>query len=194
MRESTCHHSDEHLFLSMQKGNEKAFDALFLKYYGVLCAYAKQFVGFEEREEIVQGVMVWLWENRERVNIETSPKNYLFRAVKNSCFTLINRNETKQRIVNKLYDQRQAAYEDPDFYVVEELSEKIEAALERLPPPYREAFELNRFQNMTYNEIACRLDVSPKTIDYRIQQALKILRVELKEYLPLLLWMALGRG
>lgn len=77
-------------------------------------------------------------------------------------------------------------YEDPDFYIVEELAGKIETAIMRLPESYREAFELNRFQNMTYNEIAFKLGVSPKTIDYKIQQALKILRHELKEYLPLL--------
>lgn len=188
MKETTCNQSDEHLFFNIQKGDEKAFDTLFLKYYGMLCAYAKQFVGFEEREEIVQDVMVWIWENKAMISIETSPKNYLFRAVKNSCFTLINRNETKQRIVDKLYEHAQAVYEDPDFYVVEELSEKIELALKRLPDTYREAFELNRFQNMTYSEIANQMKVSPKTIDYRIQQALKLLRVELKDYLPLLTW------
>ena len=68
-----------------------------------------------------------------------------------------------------------------------ELTEKIEEALARLPENIREAFELNRFQNLTYNEIAERLGVSPKTIDYRIQQALKQLRIDLKDYLPVLL-------
>lgn len=188
MTESTCNYSDEQLFRSIQKGDEKAFDALFLKYYGALCAYAKQFVGYEEREEIVQDVMAWLWQNKKMITIETSPKNYLFRAVKNSCFTLINRQEIKQRILSNLYDDVPSYYEDPDFYIVKELSEKIELALSRLPATYREAFELNRFQKMTYNEIANKLDVSPKTIDYRIQQALKLLRVELKDYLPLILF------
>lgn len=187
MKDATINQSDEALFLNIQKGDEKAFDTLFLKYYGVLCAYAKQFVGFEEREEIVQDVMVWLWENRAMVSIETSPKHYLFRAVKNSCFSLINRNETRLRIVAKLHEHLHTVYEDCDFYIVEELSEQIERALNRLPDTYREAFELNRFQNMTYREIADKLQVSSKTIDYRIQQSLKLLRIELKEYLPLLL-------
>ena len=71
--------------------------------------------------------------------------------------------------------------------MVEELTRNIEAALARLPESYREAFEMNRFQNMTYNEIAQKLNVSSKTVDYRIQQALKLLRVELKDYLPLLM-------
>ena len=54
---------------------------------------------------------------------------------------------------------------------------------------YRKAFEMNRFEEMTYNEIAERTGVSPKTIAYRISQALKILRTELKDYIPLLVWL-----
>lgn len=178
---------DAILFEKIQWGDEKAFDILFLKYYPSLCAYARQFVEYDDGQEIVQDVMVWLWENREMHTFEVSPKSYLFKAVKNRCLTLINRNEIKQRIIHTLYDNLQPGYEDPDFYVVEELSRKIEEALQRLPDTYREAFEMNRFQHLTYNEIATHLDVSPKTVDYRIQQALKLLRIELKDYLPLLL-------
>ena len=118
---------------------------------------------------------------------ESSLNSYLFKAVKNRCLTLINRNEVKQRIEKMIFDNLQSQYDDPDFYAIQELTEKIEEALARLPENVREAFELNRFQNLTYNEIAERLGVSPKTIDYRIQQALKQLRIDLKEYLPLLL-------
>lgn len=64
---------------------------------------------------------------------EISPKSYLFKAVKNRCLTLISRNEIKQKIINTLYDNQQLEYEDPDFYIVEELSRKIEEALQRLP-------------------------------------------------------------
>ena len=179
--------TDEVLFEKIQAGDVKAFDVLFMRYYPLLCAYAKQFVDFDDGQEIVQDVMVWFWENSSMQVIESSPKNYLFRAVKNRCLTLINRNELKQRIVDSMSVNMQSQYEDPDFYVVEELTRNIEAALARLPETYREAFEMNRFQNMTYHEIAKKLNVSSKTVDYRIQQALKLLRVELKDYLPLLM-------
>lgn len=179
--------NDDILFQRIQTGDVKAFDVLFLRYYPLLCAYAKRYVDFDDGQEIVQDVMVWFWENRNMQVIESSLRNYLFKAVKNRCLTLINRNELKQHIVNTLYDNLQSHYEDPDFYVVEELARNIEAALSRLPESYREAFEMNRFHNMTYQEIAQKLNVSSKTIDYRIQQALKLLRVELKDYLPLLM-------
>lgn len=179
--------TDEVLFEKIQAGDVKAFDILFMRYYPLLCAYAKQFVDFDDGQEIVQDVMVWFWENSCMQVIESSPKNYLFRAVKNRCLTLINRNELKQRVVSSMYENQQSQYEDPDFYIVEELTRNIESALSRLPETYREAFEMNRFQSMTYNEIAEKLNVSSKTVDYRIQQALKLLRVELKDYLPLLM-------
>lgn len=179
--------NDEVLFQRIQAGDVKAFDVLFMRYYPLLCAYAKRFVDFDDGQEIVQDVMVWFWENSSMQVIESSPKSYLFKAVKNRCLTLINRNELKQRIVESLSVNSQMHYEDPDFYVVEELTRNIEAALSRLPDSYREAFEMNRFQNMTYSEIATKLNVSSKTVDYRIQQALKLLRVELKDYLPLLM-------
>ena len=177
---------DNQLFQAVKEGDKKAFDTLFLRYYPMLCAYAKQFVDLEDGKEIVQDVMVWFWENKEMQTFDTSLKNYLFKSVRNRCLTLTNRNEIKQRIQKKLQVHMEQLYEDPDFYIVEELAGKIETAIMRLPESYREAFELNRFQNMTYNEIAFKLGVSPNTIDYKIQQALKILRHELKEYLPLL--------
>lgn len=186
MLNETQYSTDESLFQSLINGDEKAFDILFLKYYPSLCAYARQFVEYDDGQEIVQDVMVWLWENREMHAFEVSPKSYLFKVVKNRCLTLISRNEVKRRIIHTLYNTQQLYYEDPDFYIVEELTQKIEEALKRLPDNYREAFEMNRFRNMTYGEIAAQLGVSSQTVAYRIQQALKQLRLELKDYLPIL--------
>lgn len=175
------------LFASIQNGDQKAFDRFFLKYYPVLCSYANQYVDFENGEEIVQEIMIWLWENKEVVVIESSPISYLFRAVRNNCLKQINKDELRKNILTILYSHSDTPYDDPDFYIVEELTSKIEKALQELPESYREAFEMNRFQDMTYQEIATKLNISSKTVDYRIQQALKILRVKLKDYLPLLL-------
>lgn len=178
---------DEALFCQIQQGDEDAFEALFCRHYAALCAYARMFVEPEDGQEIVSDVMVWLWENRGMQTFELSLKSYLFRSVKNRCLTLITHNEVKQRVEQHIFDRHQSQYDDPDFYIVNELTGKIEEALARLPENVREAFELNRFKKLTYNEIAARQGVSPKTVDYRIQQALKQLRVELKDYLPLLL-------
>jgi RNA polymerase sigma-70 factor (ECF subfamily) len=177
------------LFEALREGDKKAFDRLFLKYYPRLCAYARQYVNFNDAEEIVQDIMIWFWENRSMQVFESSLKSYLFKAVKNRCITLINRNELRRRIMYTVHKDMEHIYEDPDFYVAEELTNKIEEALQSLPQTYREAFELNRFYKMSYKEIAEQMNISSKTVDYRIQQALKILRVKLKDYLPLLLFL-----
>lgn len=186
MQQETIVNEEECLFISIQEGDKKAFNAFFLKYYPALCSYATQFVDFENSEEISQDVMVWLWENRKTVTIESSLISYLFKMIRNRCLTLINHNEMKNKILGLLYNHLENQFDDPNFYIVEELSERIESAIKSLPDSYRIAFEMNRFENMTYQEIANQLNISPKTVDYRIQQALKILRVKLKDYLPLL--------
>lgn len=189
MQQKINSQEDSLLYASIRSGDEKAFDTFFLKYYPILCAYAHQFVDFEDGQEIVQDIMVWFWENREMQVFDTSLRSYLFKAVKNRCLTLIHHNEIKKRISDSWHEHMQNVYEDPDFYIVEELTQKIETAISHLPDTYRDAFERNRFQCMTYQEIAQSMNISPKTVDYRIQQALKMLRTELKDYLPLLLFL-----
>ncbi len=180
---------NERLFESLRRGNKKAFDTFFLRYYPVLCAYATQFVGIDDAEEIVQDMMVGIWERRKEIAVDSSLNGYLFRAVKNRCINHMDKLRLHQQVHSFMAGRWQTQFEDPDFYIVEELTGKIEEALAKLPATYREAFVLNRIDGRTYQEIAAALDVSSKTIDYRIRQALKILRVELKDYLPLLCWL-----
>ena len=178
---------DIQLFTSIQKGDKKAFDLFFLKYYPRLCSYACQYVNFDNSEEIVQEIMIWLWENRNMIKIESSPIPYLFRAVRNNCLRQKNRDELKNKILTILYNHTNTPYDNPNFYIEEELIRKIEKSIQDLPENYRQAFEMNRFQDMTYKEIASHLNISSKTVAYRIQQALKILRIKLKDYMPLLI-------
>ena len=76
-------------------------------------------------------------------------------------------------------------FDNPDFYLENELFRLYENALKQLPKDYREAYEMNRNHRMTHKEIAEKLNVSPQTVNYRIGQALKLLRIALKDYLPL---------
>ncbi len=178
---------DTSLLFAMQKGDRNAFDRLFQKYYPILCTYCYRFVRLEDAEEIVQDVMLWLWENHERPVIEYSLKQYLFKAVYNRSITRVVQNEVKQRADTAYHERMVATLEDVDIYQINEMSRHIQQAIEELPQSYREAFIMHRFRNLSYKEIAEILNISPKTVDYRIQQSLKILRTKLKDYLPLLL-------
>ena len=172
---------------SINKLDEDKFNKLYIEYYPLLLAYARNFVTHEDAEETVQDVMIWLWENRATVEIKGSLKSYLFRSVRNGCMTRITQGQAQQRLQQAIFEKIQPFYEDVDLYTVEALTKKIEEAINRLPETYRIAFEKNRFEDKTYPEIASELNVSVKTVEYRMSQALKQLRTELKDYLPLAL-------
>ena len=179
---------DPDCLTGLRAGNEKSFDAIYKQYYSGLCAFASQYVSATDCEEIVQDVMMWLWENRQTIANETTLRSLLFTITKNKCLNSIAHQRVKKQIHEKLYQKFIVQFEDPDFYIPGELMEKLDQVIKNLPDDYRKAFEMNRFEDFTYKEIAEKLDLSEKTIAYRISQSLKILRKELKDYLPFLIW------
>ncbi len=100
----------------------------------MLCTYCYRFVRLEDAEEIVQDVMLWLWENRERPIIEYSLKQYLFKAVYHRCMTRIAQNEVKQRADTAYYERMFAMLQEVDIYQINELSKHIQRAINELPP------------------------------------------------------------
>lgn len=174
---------DTLLFIRFKNGSEDAYKQLFLRYYAPLLAFASRFLSKTEAEEVVQDLMLYLWEKRGDLLIESSLKSYLFAATKNRCFHVIEKRNIHERIHANIYDKLKNELEDPDYYMLGELSEKINLAIGQLPASYKQTFELSRFSDLTNVEIAKELGVSVKTVEYRISQALKILRKDLKDYL-----------
>lgn len=183
----TYQSDNDFLLSAVQRGDQKAFDTLFRRYYPMLCAYGHRFVELEDAEEIVEDSLLWIWENRETLVIESSLNSYPFKMVYRRALNKLAHIDATQRADTRFYEEMQEMLQDTDYYQIEELAKRIEDAVAALPESYREAFVMHRFRDMSYKEIAETLGVSPKTIDYRIQQALKQLRVDLKDYLPLLL-------
>lgn len=174
----------------LKEGNEQAFEGVYKEYYKGLCAFASHYISdIDESEEIVQDVMMWLWENRSSLLPEMSLKSLLFTIVKNKCLNSLSHTQIKQRVHETLYATFADQFEDPDLYLENELMSRLDKAIQDLPEEYRKAFTMNRFENLTYNEIAEKAGVSPKTIAYRISQSLKLLREDLKDYLPLLVFL-----
>lgn len=82
--------SDTCLLNRLVDGEMKAYEEIFVRYYPTLCAYARMYVKREETaENIVQDLMLWLWENRTVLCISTSLPKYLFGAVRNNCLTYL---------------------------------------------------------------------------------------------------------
>ena len=171
---------------ALNEGHECVFDAVYRHYFKKLCAFCSQYIpDLEETEEIVQETMVWLWENRLTLKAELTLKSLLFTIVKNKALNLISHYEIKQKVHEEIHQKYESTFENPDFYDQDELLRIYRQSLEQMPKDIREAFLMNRNQQLTHKEIALILNVSPQTVNYRIGQALKILRHALKDYLPI---------
>lgn len=176
---------DDQDIIGLRTGDELYFEKVYKKYFAGLTAFASQYISLEDAKSIVQETMLWLWENRASLNPNLSLKSLLFTIVKNKSLNKITHIETKSRVLQIIEEKYQEQLSDPDFYLEKELIGLYEQALEKLPQEFRKAFEMNRLDGFTHKEIADKLGVSPQTINYRIGQALKILRKELRDYLPL---------
>lgn len=186
MKISKSSENIQELFGAFLHGNEEAFDLLFEKYYPIFCAYAQRFVSLEDAEEIVQDILLWLYNNKTMLVIESSLSGYIFKMIYHRSLNKIASQEVKRRVDTLYFENNESILYDIDAFQIEELSKRINEAIANLPEKYREAFVMHRFKEMSYKEIAIKLDVSVKTIDYRIQQALKQLRTDLQEYFLLL--------
>jgi len=170
-------------------GDKTAFELLFRFYYPGLVVYASQLIlDSENAEEIVQDFFVKLWEKRQQISANYTFKNYLFTSVKNHSFNFLKREKIKGNIIEDLRQLTKGniLYE-PDLFMDSELQAELRKAFEKLPPRTREVFDMSRFGGLNNEEIAQKLNISKRTVETQISNALKILRVELKDYLTLLL-------
>lgn len=171
----------------LQTDNGEYFEVVYKYYFASLYAYATQYVEKEIAEGLVQDTMLWLWENRTSLISELSLKSLLFTIVKNKCLNRINHEKTKNRIHESIKEKYESLFDEPDFYLGNELFTLFHEAMERLPQKFRETFEMSRMGGMTHKEIASQLGVSHQTVNYRLGKALELLRKELKDYLPIFL-------
>lgn len=172
--------------------DEESFEAVFKTYYKALHAYAMAILKESETaEEIVQSVFLKLWEKRETLEISSSLKAYLYRAVYHDSLNHIKHLQVKRKHWDHAhYEMTQGKPEQVGEQIKgqeNELYERFQLALEKLPDKCRMVFNLSRFEELKYQQIADRLEISIKTVEAHMGKALKTLRVELAEFLPLLL-------
>ena len=177
----------------LKSGNHAAYKQLFTIWYEPLCSYAFSIVrSMDEAEDIVQKMFCKLWDQRNELNIKTSVKSYLYRAVHNSCLNKIKQTKTRtEHDQLYAYNTSDGLSNDANNVEYSELQQQVNRALEKLPPKCKEVFELSRMQQLSYAEIADKLQISTNTVENHIAKALKLLRSGLKEFLAILLILVL---
>lgn len=175
------------IFEEMKKGKEYAFDYFFNYYYPGLCVFAQKIISLPEGQakDIVQDVFVKLWNDREKLDIKTSIRSYLFVSVRNRCMDVL-RKKSRSFQLKEMSDGHDVAEQSFETYILSELENLFNESLNKLPERCREVFELSRLQGLKNREIAEKLNLSEKTVENQMTKALHVLREELKDYLPLL--------
>lgn len=174
---------DIEIIRRIREGDIGQFESLFRSSYVSLVRYAKTLIkDHDTAEEIVQDLFFRLWQDKEKLNIESSLNGYLFRAVHNKCLHFIEHNRVVERFAEEMSYRQPENQESPsDILQYGELQARIAGILERLPERCGQIFYLSRFEGLKYNEIAEKLSVSVKTVESNMGRALKEFRKELKE-------------
>jgi RNA polymerase sigma-70 factor (ECF subfamily) len=180
---------EKDLIVRLKDGDQTAFELLFHFYYSGLVLFSTQFTtDRNEAEEIVQDFFVKFWQRHAQISLTESLKSYFFLSVKNSSLNFLKHKKVEEKYIRKMTEMadRHLAY-DPDLYVDSELQEKVKQAIDLLPEKCREVFVMSRLRGMRNDDIAAELNISKRTVETQISKALKVLRVELKDYVALLI-------
>ena len=173
-------------------GDEPSFEKIYRYYFPRLNHFARQYLfDIEASKNIVQDVFTELWATRNTLRIDTNLHAWLFTVTKNKSLKMISHlksrhnydNYIKNRELDINYNSLDAF--DTSTIIFEELQIQIKTALEKLPHACRRVFEMNRFEDKKNREIAEELNLSIKTIEAQISKALRSLKSDLKDYLPL---------
>lgn len=185
-------HTDQQLLTRLQNDDKLALEILFKTYYAPLVRFAKNILkNKEQAEDIVQEVFLKIWDKRNEIKITTSFKAYLYMAVRNACFNTLKINERKYWLNDDLENDEQFSVNEIAVTLeAKELNQKINRIIDLLPEKCRITFQLSRFENMSYKEIAESMNVSVKTVENQIGKALSILRNSLSPHLSLFIFIA----
>jgi RNA polymerase sigma-70 factor (ECF subfamily) len=173
----------------LAKRDESTFEQVFKTHFKSLHAYAFTILKDpDEAEEVVQQVFFRLWERSENLSIEGPVAAYLYRAVHNESLNLLKHEKVKStHRLHVAYSMKNETDQASKKVTSGELEKKLHAALNELPEQCRTIFQLSRFNELKYREIADRLGISIKTVENQMGKALKLLRVKLVDFLPFIL-------
>lgn len=187
LNQATIDHkfSDElFIFGRMADGDSHALQFFFDKYYDNLCNYVNLYLHDPSiSEDIVQEIFIYFWEKRGAIKIESSVKSYLFRASRNKFLNHL-RNEKSHQAIKMEVVSGIETFVNPEDNLIDsgQLEVIIDSVVANLPSRCREVYVLHRNDNLSYREIASRMNISEKTVENQMSIALKRLKEQLAPY------------
>lgn len=171
-------------------GSVQAFEEIYREYLQRVIYFARQYLPDEESaKSTAHDVFLSLWENHQAIDVSQNFSAYIFTITKNKCLNRLKHLQIQQKYAQgqglamlKLHEEA-LSDKTSDLLLANEFNLAFGSALKNLSPKIKEAFILSRFKQLSYKDIAIRQTVSVKTVEYRIMQALKHIRKEMKDFL-----------
>jgi RNA polymerase sigma-70 factor (ECF subfamily) len=160
-----------------------AVEILFRQYYDPLVHYSFRYVkNIQTAEDVVHDIFLKLWINRHKIEFGVNIKTYLFNSVRNQSIKYLQKHSREETYKSRNYEI-EYDLDTPEIQLFnKESKESIQNVVMKLPPKCREIFCMNRFDELTYIEIASILEISIKTVETQMSRALKFLRKNLSSF------------
>ena len=177
-------YSGKRIIDSFELKDLSTFEAIYRRYWSELFDAAYQRIhSAEKAEEIIQELFVELWEKREQIQIKESVAAYLFTALKFRILNYLRHEKVREAHLQIIRDNVPVSTNclEEEIYV-NELDTAYKSEVNNLPEKCRAAFELSRNEQLSFKEIAIKLNVSVNTVEKHVGKALKVLRFNLKDF------------
>lgn len=181
----------------MEKQTDLFFNQILVKYKHRYIRFAQSYVhDIDEAEDLVMDSLLYYWENRENLSKVENVSMYLLTVIKHKCLNYLQRQSTRDDLSEKILSDKEWDLQmrissleacNPQSLFSEEIQQLFDKALETLPEKTRRIFMMSRSDEKSYKEIAEAMNLSTKSIEFHMSKALSVLRIALKDYLPLLL-------
>lgn len=164
------------LLKAISRGDSKSFDQLFIFYFPKLKKFLSGFVSVEEAEDLAQDVFVKLWNTRERLIWVENFKAYLYRIAKNTLYTYLDSNLNREYLEMSETTEVLSSESLEDLLLAKELEEIIDKRVELMPSQRKTIFCMSRKQGLSNDEIAKTLNLSKRTVEAHLYNALLDIR------------------
>lgn len=184
--------------LRFKDSDSNVYKQIYNTLYPRLFYFVREYLGDEEIvRNILQDTFLYLWEKRTILPEDINLSAWLYTVTKNKALKYLRHQEyvnqfSREKIQTFNEDSLNAfALErlDTSGLALHEIENIIKKTLDNLPPQYREVFKMSRYANNKNREVAEKLNISEKTVEAHITKTLKLLRIALKDYLPLVLYL-----
>ncbi len=174
----------EEILSRLADDNHAAMEELFNYYYPRLYNFSKAFLKLEDGiDDILQEVFVKIWKNRRNIENSYTFESYIFTITRNQLLnelrSRLNNQKTRDRIFQSAVGSEYLSFETAEF---DELTKKVELLIEELPARQKEVFKLSRIEGLSHKEIAEKLNITAKTVEYHITQAITYIKGKLEAF------------